>query len=309
MSRIQANIFLLLAAVIWGSTFVIQKLVFLGDSELELFTFTALRFGLGALVVLPFAWHESAKAFEPINRYTLVVFALIGSILFGALVFQQRGINLTSVTNAGFLTGLYVVIVPALALVLFRKLPHWSAWPASCGCLGGLYFLNGGSLTEISTGDLWVIFSSFFWALHIVLVGMFAASSGRPLTLACIQFSAGALLGFICTITFENPTLEVVMGFWPEILYAGAISVGIAFTLQVVGQRYTHPTDAALILVLEMPFAALAATLFLEEQLSPMGFIGCCIILASVIGAEILPLLKNAVKNKSIKSANEKRRL
>ena len=99
------------------------------------------------------------------------------------------------------------------------------------------------------------------------------------------------------------------MGFWPEILYAGAISVGIAFTLQVVGQRYTHPTDAALILVLEMPFAALAATLFLEEQLSPMGFIGCCIILASVIGAEILPLLKNAVKNKSIKSANEKRRL
>lgn len=307
LSRTQANVFLLLAAVIWGSTFVIQKLVFLGDSELELFTFTALRFGLGALVILPFAWYESARALEQVNSQTLVVFACIGAILFGALVLQQSGINLTSVTNAGFLTGLYVVIVPALALVMFRKQPHWSAWPASCGCLGGLYFLNGGSLTEISTGDLWVIFSSFFWALHVILVGMFAASSGRPLTLACIQFSAGAVLGFICTITFENPSLGVVMGFWPEILYAGAVSVGIAFTLQVVGQRYTHPADAALILVLEMPFAALAAALFLEERLSPMGFIGCCIILASVIGAEILPLLKKAVQNKRIKPANERR--
>jgi drug/metabolite transporter (DMT)-like permease len=133
LSRSQANILLLLAAVIWGSTFVIQKLVFIGDSQLELFTFTALRFGLGALVVLPFAWHESVKAYEPINGQTLVVFACIGAVLFGALVLQQIGINLTSVTNAGFLTGLYVIIVPGLALVLFRKHSHWSAWPASGG--------------------------------------------------------------------------------------------------------------------------------------------------------------------------------
>ena len=309
MSRIQANILLLLAAIIWGSTFVIQKLVFLGDSELELFTFTALRFGLGALMVLPFAWQESVEAFEPLDRRTYAVFAWIGVILFGALVLQQIGINQTSVTNAGFLTGLYVLIVPGLALILFRKNPHWSVWPASFGCLGGLYLLNGGSLSEISPGDLWVITSSFFWALHVVLVGFFAASSGRPLTLACIQFSAGALLGFICTIAFENPTLVVIMGFWIEILFAGAVSVGIAFTFQVIGQRYTHPADAALILVLEMPFAALAAALFLDERISTMGFIGCCIILLSVTGAEILPLLKNKIQNKSIKSTNEKRSL
>ena len=309
MSRSQANILLLLAAIIWGSTFVIQKLVFIGDSQLGVFTFTALRFGLGALVVLPFAWHESVRAYEPINGQTLIVFACIGAVLFGALILQQLGINLTSVTNAGFLTGLYVIIVPGLALVLFRKQPHWSVWPASGGCLAGLYLLNGGSLSKISTGDLWVIFSSFFWALHVVLVGVFAASSGRPLTLACIQFSAGALLGFICTITFENPTLLVIMGFWPEILYSGAVAVGIAFTLQVVGQRYTQPTDAALILVLEMPFAALAAALILEERLSTMGLIGCCVILTSVLCAEALPQLGNSIQSQRIKSVVEKKNL
>jgi drug/metabolite transporter (DMT)-like permease len=309
LSRSQANILLLLAAIIWGSTFVIQKLVFIGDSQLGLFTFTALRFGLGALVVLPFAWHESVRAYEPLNSQTLIVFACIGAVLFGALVLQQIGINLTSVTNAGFLTGLYVIIVPGLALVLFRKQPHWSAWPASGGCLGGVYLLNGGSLSEISTGDLWVIFSSFFWGLHVVLVGVFAASSGRPLTLACIQFSAGALLGIVFTITFENPTLLVIVGFWPEILYAGAVAVGIAFTLQVVGQRYTHPADAALILVLEMPFAALAAAIILEERLSTIGLIGCCVILTSVLCAEILPLLRNAIQSHRIKTVFEKKNL
>jgi drug/metabolite transporter (DMT)-like permease len=110
-----------------------------------------------------------------------------------------------------------------------------------------------------------------------------------------------------CTFTFENPTLVVILKFWPEIIYAGAISVGIAFTLQVVGQRYTHPADAALILVLEMPFAALAAALFLGERLSPMGFTGCCVILASVISSEILPLLKSTVQVKRTKSPGERR--
>jgi drug/metabolite transporter (DMT)-like permease len=175
--------------------------------------------------------------------------------------------------------------------------------------MGGLYLLNGGSLSEISTGDLWIIFSSFFWALHVVLVGVFAASSGRPLTLACIQFSAGALLGLVCTIMLENPTLEVIMGFWPEILYAGAVAVGIAFTLQVVGQRYTQPADAAIILVLEMPFAALAAALILEERLSPMGLTGCSVILVSVLGAEVLPLLKNTMQAQRNKSAGKRNNL
>ena len=305
MSRGQANIVLLLTAIIWGSTFVVQKLVFIDGSQLGLFTFTALRFGTGALVVLPFAYYESAKANEPINLKIYVIFFCIGVILFGALALQQQGINNTTVTNAGFLTGLYVVIVPGLALILFRKQPHWSIWPASCGCLGGLFLLNGGKLSDISQGDLWVILSSFFWALHVMLVGVFAASSGRPLTLACIQFSAGALLAFVCTYTFENPTMLVILKFWPEILYAGALSVGVAFTLQVVGQRYTHPADAALILVLEMPFAALAAALFLEERLSLMGFIGCCIILVSVTSAEILPILKNSFQVKREKSVDK----
>ena len=174
----------------------------------------------------------------------------------------------------------------------------WSVWPSSCGCICGLFLLNGGTLSEIASGDLWVILSSFFWALHVILVGVLAASSGRPLTLACVQFSAGALLSMVCTLIYETPSIDVILTFWPEILFAGAISVGIAFTLQVVGQRYTHPADAALILVLEMPFAALAAALFLEERLSFMSLLGCGLILASVIGAEILPILKNTVQDK-----------
>jgi drug/metabolite transporter (DMT)-like permease len=309
LSRSQANLLLLLAAAIWGATFVVQKLVFIGDSQLGLFTFIALRFALGALVVLPFALRESAKAPEPLKGQTVTIFFSIGAVLFGALVLQQSGIILTSVTNAGFLTGLYVVIVPGLALVLYRKRPHWSVWPASSGCLSGLYLLNGGSLSDISTGDMWIIFSSFFWALHVVLVGVFAARSGRPLTLACIQFSAGALLGLICTIMFENPNLAVILEFWPEIFYAGAVAVGIAFTLQVVGQRHTHPADAAIILVMEMPFAALAAALFLDERLSPMGLVGCTIILVSVLGAEVLPLLNKSLQARRNKIAGERNSL
>ena len=298
LTRSQANFVLLIAAIIWGTTFVVQKLVFINESQLGLFTFTALRFGLGALVVLPFALYEKTKSYDPINFKIYIIFFCIGAILFVALVLQQKGINLTTVTNAGFLTGLYVVIVPGLALIIFRKQPHWSVWPSSCGCICGLFLLNGGTLSEIASGDLWVILSSFFWALHVILVGVIAASSGRPLTLACVQFSAGALLSMVCTLIYETPSIDVILTFWPEILFAGAISVGIAFTLQVVGQRYTHPADAALILVLEMPFAALAAALFLEERLSFMSLLGCGIILASVIGAEILPILKNTVKDK-----------
>lgn len=136
MPRSQANLLLLLVAIIWGSTFVVQKLVFIGDSQLGLFTFTALRFGLGALVVVPFALHESANASEPLKSQTFAIFACIGAVLFGALITQQSGINRTSVTNAGFLTGLYVVIVTGLALVLFRKRAHWLVCLA---CIGWMY--------------------------------------------------------------------------------------------------------------------------------------------------------------------------
>ena len=302
MSRSKANLLLLLAAIIWGATFVIQKIVFMGDSQLELYTFIALRFALGAVVILPFALRESRTADEALSHKTIYIFLGIGMVLFGALVLQQIGIIITSVTNAGFLTGLYVVIVPGLALILFRKHPHWSIWPASAGCLIGLFLLNGGSLNQVSTGDLWVIASAFFWALHVVLVGIFAARTGRPLTLACIQFSAGAFLGLVGTILFENPDLNEIFKFWPEILYSGAIAVGIAFTLQVVGQRHTHPADAAIILVLEMPFAALAAAYFLQERLDLLELLGCMIILFSVLIAELLPLI-----NKFNRSFSKKR--
>jgi drug/metabolite transporter (DMT)-like permease len=293
MSRVQANLLLLLAAAIWGSTFVVQKLVFIGDSELELFTFTALRFALGAVVVLPFALRENARQARPLDKKTIAIFAGIGTVLFSASVLQQYGIIRTSVTNAGFLTGLYVVIVPMIAVAIYRKRPHWSVWPASAGCLAGLFLLNGGNLTSFVSGDLWVIASTVFWALHIVLVGVFVTSSTRPLTLACIQFGASAVLGGIGTVLFESPSLAVIWGFWPEILYAGAVAVGIAFTLQVVGQRHTHPADAAIILVMEMVFAALAAALILGERLSAMGIAGCVVILISVVGAEVLPLIRN----------------
>lgn len=292
MSRVQANLVLLVAAAIWGSTFVVQQI---SMEALGPTTFTAARFLLGAFVVLPLALREYRAARGrgvTLTFMDFAGFALCGAALFTGALLQQIGIIHTTVTNAGFLTALYVPTVPLLALLAFRKFPHWSVWPSALGCLIGTYFLSGGGDIDIQAGDWWVIASALFWALHVLFVGIMVKRTGMPVTLACTQFFACAALGWGWAFGTEAVTLAALSDGFYGILYAGVLSVGIGFTLQVVGQGHTEPADAAIILSMETVFAAIGGAIFLQERLAPVELMGCALILACVLTVELMPLMR-----------------
>lgn len=297
--RLAANLTLLLAAAIWGSTFVVQKMAFvdeggavaMGEDALGPLAFTGTRFLLGALVILPLALRERSRAPATTRPVDRLGFVLCGVLLFAGSITQQVGIIHTSVTNAGFLTATYVPMVPFLALFLFRKRPHWGVWPGVVGCMAGTWYLNGGTLDGFSNGDLWIVGGAVFWALHVVCVGTFVGRSDRPLGLACTQFFIVGLLGTTAALVLETPSVTAVSGAAFEIAYAGILSVGVAFTLQVVGQRGAHPADAALILSSEMVFAAIAAAVVMGERMTAEQAVGAAMILASILVVEALPFL------------------
>lgn len=291
MSRLHANSLLLLAALIWGSAFVGQSLGMAGVGPL---TFTGVRFVLGALVVSPLAWLEWQRlraAGQLPGRSEWLWVLLLGSLLCVGVVMQQIGLLTTSVTNAGFLTALYVPLVPLLAWVVQRQRPHWSVWPAAAGCLAGTWLLTGASLESLAVGDWWVLASALPWAVHVLLVGQVANKIRGAYLLACGQFAICALasggLG-LATETVDIDGLRTAAG---AIAYTGILSVGVGFTLQVIGQRHAHPADAAIILSSETVFAALFGAALMGDRLSLTGLAGCALILACILSVQLLPLL------------------
>ena len=291
LSRAQSGALLLLAALIWGSAFVGQAL---GMAGVGPFTFTGIRFLLGAMVVLPLAWRESRQLRAEGHhrgRADAAWIALLGALLCTGVVLQQIGLVTTTVTNAGFLTALYVPFVPLLAWLLQRQLPHWSVWPASIGCLAGTWLMTGASLQQLSAGDLWVLASTLPWALHVLLVGRIANRLRGAYTLACGQFLVCALLSGAIGLATEPITAAGLRSAAGAIVYTGIVSVGIGFTLQVVGQRHAHPADAAIILSSETVFAATFGALFMGDRLRAAGFAGAALILACIIAIQLQPLL------------------
>ena len=291
MNRLQANLLLTLAAMIWGSSFVVQQI---GTGELGTITFTGARFLVGALVVLPFAVKQfmrvdrSERRFQSSDWQGMVV---TGCVLFIAAALQQHGILRTTVTNSGFLTALYVPLVPVLGLIVLRRKVHFSIWPASLCCFLGTYILSGAQQVDLVVGDLWVISSTVFWATHVLLVGIFASRTRAPLVVAGVQFLVSGCVGLFLGIITESPSLAQVIGAGWGICYIGIFSVGMAFTLQVVGQRFTPAADAAIILSSETVFAALGGMIFLGERLTPLQLSGGLLILTSILAVELLPML------------------
>ena len=290
MNRLQANLLLMLAAMIWGSSFVVQQI---GTGELGTITFTGARFLVGALVVLPFALrqfahvHKNDRAF--ISR-DWVGIAITGCILFTAAALQQHGILRTTVINSGFLTALYVPLVPVIGLLVLKRKVHFSIWPASIFCFLGTYILSGARDVELAIGDLWVISSTVFWASHVILVGIMASKTRAPLVVACGQFFVCGIIGLLMGVVIEAPTFSQILGAGWGICYIGLFSVGMAFTLQVVGQRYTPAADAAIILSSETVFAAMGGMIFLGERLSLFQLSGALMILLAILLVELLPL-------------------
>ncbi len=290
MSRTQANLLLLLVALIWGSAFVAQAHAKVG---VEPYTFTGVRFLLGTLIIAPFAWRDlrrvSRRELPPGRREWLGVLGL-GLLLMLGAVFQQIGINGTTVTNAGFLTALYVPLVPLISWLLLRARPHWSVWPTSLGCLVGTWLLSGAEQVAISSGDLWVIASSLFWALHVLLVGRVADRLAAPFLVAAGQFLVCGVACLLWAVFTESISLAGIRLAAMPILYTGIISVGIAYTGQVVGQRYAEAADAAIILSAETLFAALFGFLLMGDRLSTAGLAGCALILVCILAVQLMPL-------------------
>lgn len=289
MSRIQANLVLLLAAAIWGGGFVAQSTAM---DTIGPFWFVGLRFAIAAIAVLPFALMEQRRLKSPPGRRDMLSFLIVGLALFGGAITQQIGLVTTTVTNSSFLTGLYVVFVPILSIVLFRRAPHWIIWPVALMALIGIFLLGGATVETISAGDLWSITCAAFWALQIVLAGDAMSRSPRPLALSATQFATCAVLSLGMGLILAEPiSMQAISASLIEILYVGLISSGLAFVLQVIGQRYTTAPQAAIFLSSEALFGAFFGALLLGETLPRIGYLGCGLIFIAMLTVEIVPEL------------------
>ena len=289
MSRPAALACLLLATAIWGFAFIAQKTAMEAMGPL---TFIGARFVLGGLLVLPFALYENARQPQPLSRRQWALLAFLSVNFFLGATFQQYGVLLTTVTNSGFLTGLYVLFVPVILLAVFRQPPHRVIWIGVPLALIGLFLLNGARLDRLNTGDTLVIVSAVFWAMHVLLLGHLAIETRRPIFISAVSFLAAGLLGTMGALAFETPTLAGLSLGWVEILYAGAFSTAIGFTLQAIGQSHVPPANAAIILSAESLFAALGGALILGERLDPVGYFGVALIFVAVVSVELLPNLR-----------------
>jgi len=274
----KADALLLLAAFIWGTTFVAQRT---GMDYVEPFTFNAARFLLGALILFPIALKYPLQ--NPL-RQTCQTGVILGSILFIGAALQQIGLVYTTAGKAGFITGLYVIIVPFMGLFLSLRIGR-NAWVGALLATVGLYFLSIRGDFTFSYGDLLVFIGAFVWALHILFVGR-VAPHHNVFHLATLQFGICACFSFIAALFTETTSLIHLQGAASSIVYSGIFSAAIAFTLQIYAQKNTPETHAAIIFSLEAVFAALAGWAVLNETLTSREGFGCGLMLAGMLLAQ-----------------------
>jgi drug/metabolite transporter (DMT)-like permease len=293
LQKLKANALLLLTAAIWGFAFVAQRA---GMEHVEPFTFNGIRFALGALSLIPLMAFmrrneksTGGSGSRPNMKTLITGGALAGTAIFMGASLQQVGIVYTTAGKAGFITGLYVVIVPILGL-FWRHVPDRATWAGAVLAAAGLYYL---CITEAFTmvfGDLLEFVGAFFWAGHVLIIGVFSRKID-PIQLAFIQFSVCSILSLITAFIFETLSLQGILNAAIPILYGGLISVGIAYTLQVVAQKNADPAHAAIILSMESPVAALGGWIILGEMLSSRSLWGCGLMLTGMIISQIQPVL------------------
>lgn len=290
--RTQSNLLLLLTAFIWGSAFVAQKV----GGALGPFTYNGIRTLLGGLVLIPFviltdhadAGWQNASSEERKKQWKTVLTAgaLCGLMHFIASSLQQVGIAYTTASKAGFITSLYAVIVPIISVFIGKRIRP-IVWISCAVSVAGLYLISmkGGSFT-LQSGDLLILLCALFFALQILIIDHFSPKCSG-VKLSCIQFLVSGTLGVIFMFILETPQPAVIMHYWFSIFYGGVFSTGIAYTLQIIGQKNTPATEASLILCLEAVFSALTGTVLLHELLSVREYIGCALIFSAVILSQL----------------------
>ncbi|MGM0788324.1 MAG: DMT family transporter [Thermodesulfobacteriota bacterium] len=284
--HLKGDLLLLLTAMIWGSAFVAQKV---GMDHIGPFMYTGIRFALGALFLTPimilFSRYRLLVIKKQENTPSLLLAGLLaGVFLFGGSILQQIGIVYTTAGKAGFITGLYVVIVPLLGLIWGIR-PGAGGWAGAVMAVTGLYLLTVQKGFSLCIGDSLVILCAFMYALHVLVIGWFAPRVD-VLKLSVIQFWVCSGISLLAGFFVEAYSWSAISAAAVPILYGGLLSVGIGFTLQVVAQRKAPPTHAAIILSLETVFAVMTGILILGEALSARGWMGCALMLGGMLAAQ-----------------------
>ncbi|MDB6143673.1 MAG: putative rane protein [Pseudomonas sp.] len=286
---LRADLLMLITAMIWGSGFVAQTS---GMEHIGPYLYTGLRFALGSLCLLPLilrgpATVDAVKP-EPFLTQGLLLGGLVmGLALATGINLQQVGLLFTSVTNAGFITGLYVIVVPLLGLLLGHK-TGMGTWLGAGLAVAGMFLLSVGDNFHVASGDWLQLIGAFVWGGHVILVGVFA-SRHDPIRLAFLQFATCSVISLILALIFEDIQLQSIIAAGPALLYGGIVAVGIGYTLQVVAQKDAIASHAAIIFSLEAVFAAIAGAWLLNESLQLKGYFGCALMLAGMLLAQLWP--------------------
>ena len=291
MKKTISFICLIICTFIWGTTFVAQDS---GMDHIGPFTFNSVRFFVGFLAVLPFFFiFESKKIKAHLkDKKNLFYKSIIpvGTFLFLGTVFQQISLLYTNIANSAFFTIFYVPMVPIIIYFLFSKKIHWAIWPSAVFCVIGVYFLSDFNNSDIRYGDSLVIIGALFWALHIIYIGKIIENFNLPFFIALLQNLIVAFFSLILVFIFEEIDFSKIKLETFEILYAGILSGGAAFALQIFGQKNISSAPAAIIMSLEGVFAALAAWIILGQVLGLNNIIGCCLILFGILFSQIVPI-------------------
>ena len=293
MSKSVSFLSALLCTFIWGTTFIAQDT---GMDEIGPFTFNAVRFFVGFLAILPLALLFETKKFRlefKISfRYFAILSFLIGLSLFLGSALQQVALLYTDVANAAFFTIFYVPMVPIIIFMFKRDSLHWSVWPSVVLCLIGGYLLTNFYDAKVRLGDTLVVVGALFWSTHIIFTGMIVKRYNLPLTLGAIQTLLVALFSFVIGLIYEEFVIENILNEIDSILYAGILSGGFAFVLQIYAQKNITPAPAAIIFSLEGVFATIAAWFLLNQILNLNNILGCLFILWGVLISQLLPLMR-----------------
>ena len=297
MKKIISFVCLITCTFIWGTTFIAQDA---GMDNIGPFTFNSVRFFVGFLAVAPFVFlFEKKKINNQIKNKTNQFYKLIvpvGVFLFLGCIFQQVSLLYTDVANSAFFTIFYVPMVPIIVYFLFSEKLHWSIWPSVLACVIGGYLLSDVSDANVRFGDSLVLVGALFWALHIIYIGKIIDQFDLPFFIALLQNLLVAGLSFLLAAIFEEIDFSKIRLETFEILYAGILSGGVAFALQLFGQRNISAAPAAIVMSLEGVFAAIAAWFILNQILGLNNIIGCVLILGGILLSQLAPIYKKNYK-------------
>lgn len=293
---VKSDALLLTTAIIWGFAFVAQRV---GMDHVGPFTFNGIRFALGSLSLLPLVLMSREQSTtiknilpSPGLKTILLGGGALGLALFAGASLQQIGLVYTTAGKAGFITGLYVIIVPLMGL-FWRQQPAIGTWIGAVLATVGLYLLSVTETFTIEAGDLLVLIGAVFWAAHVLIIGWLSPRI-NPIKLSFFQYVACSILSLITAARIESITITSIFAAAIPILYGGLLSVGIAYTLQVIAQREAHPAHAAILLSLESVFAAIGGWLILGEIISPRGLVGCGLMLAGMLLSQLWGIMNRA---------------